>query len=165
MLRSINARHLLLDKFLTTAVSLGLDELVGLEDSPPSSQSSLPDSPQVPERLHLPGLSSLPPSSPASPSLSTEQDEPPSKVLRTRKRAAVIRTSGSASLIPTSSHLGTSASTNHGDSGMSSQPPAKLPRTSTKVSKTPPSSSVPSSTSLLHLVSPSSYMHDFYIHR
>ena len=69
MLRSINARHLLLDKFLTTAVSLGLDELVGLEDSPPSSQSSLPDSPQVPERLHLPGLSSLPPSSPASPSL------------------------------------------------------------------------------------------------
>ena len=134
MLRSINARHLLLDKFLTTAVSLGLDELVGLEDSPPSSQSSLPDSPQVPERLHLPGLSSLPPSSPASPSLGTEQDEPPSKGLRTRKRAAVIRTSG-ASLIPTSSRLGTSASTNHGDSGMSSQPPAKLPRTSTKVAK------------------------------
>ena len=157
MHRSINVNHLLLDEFLPTLVSLGLDKAVGLEDSPPSSQSSLLDSPQLPKRLvtsplDLPGslLPASNPSSPSSPLLGqcdTECVEPPIKIRRTS-----IHQLGSSSLIPkrklptpssknpSSSQHGTPPSSIPGPSGATSQPPAKVTRTSTRISKVAPKS-------------------------
>ena len=164
MHRSINVNHLLLDEFLPTLVSLGLDKTVGLEDSPASSQSSLLDSPQLPKRLVTPPLdlpgSLLPasnPSSPSSPLLGqrdTECEEPPTKVRRTS-----INHPGSSSLIPkrklparssknpSSSQHGTPPSSIPGQSGATSRPPAGVPRTSTRISKAAPKSPRSSSSS------------------
>ena len=124
MLRPQKADHLLMEKFLSTMVALGIHKLVDFDDSPPSSQSSLPNSPMMSSCLPpLPLASSAAAgaSSPASPSIT--------EVLASRKR---LRTPSSSNIDENIVGFGGEKSRTH---VVSAEPPAKASRTSKTASR------------------------------